>query len=198
MEWPELLLPAATALLGGGGVAAFLRSRGQNKADLMNALTAERSALAKEQADYRAAITAEIATIRQREALQDQREEAQERRNQELSTAVSERTREIGGLQAQVGGLQAQVNVQTDRIRELEALYRASIEDNAKLSARLDQIEKERAAAVQRLQTEMATREFLERENNDFRKENERLRGQLPPREIATKPGLRDSSGTKE
>lgn len=190
MDWQDLLLPALTALLGGGGVAAWLRSRGQNKADLMNALTAERVALAKEQADYRAAITAEIATIRQREAVQDQREESHERRNQELSASLSDRVREIGGLQAQV-------KVQDERIRELDTLYRASIEDKAKLAARIDQIEAERASAIQRLQTEMATRQFLERENNEIRKENERLRAQLPPREV-TKPGLRDSSTAKE
>jgi chromosome segregation ATPase len=183
-DWGDWGLAVVTALLGGGGAAAFFRSRGQNKADLLNAMTAAQVAFAKEQSEYRASISADLAAIRQREVEQDNREQAQERRNQELSAALAERTREIGGLQAQISS-------SVERIRELETMYRQLLEEKGRLSARLEQIEIERASAVQRLQTEMATRQFLERENNEIRKENDRLRSNLPARE-EVKPGLRE------
>lgn len=123
----------AGALLGGGGLAALVRAKVQNRVD-------ERTQLSAEQVQFREHMRAEIARL-------DERSRNLESRNQKL--------------EEQVLSLTIQNSKQADQIEDLK---------------------KENETATRQLATTNAKNDFLERENNDLRRENQRLREKLPQR----------------
>jgi HD-GYP domain-containing protein (c-di-GMP phosphodiesterase class II) len=135
-DW-SWLVTLAVGLLGGGGLSALWRARGQNRTD-------ERTQLSTEQLQFREHMRAEIARL-------DERSRNLETRNQ--------------ALEERVLTLTIQNENQAHQIKELT--------------------EDKEASALQ-LKMVSGQKDFLERENNELRRENLRLRERLPTRTEVT------------
>ncbi len=149
------------AILGGGGIAALLRSIGQNRVDFRNQLT-------QEQISFRADMRAEIARL-------DAKLADSERRNDLLEATQHEH---IG----QISALQQQNKEQAIQIERLVVQNAKQADQISQQAAVIDQLTGEKAQAVNDAQKAIAARDFLERENGELRRECERLRIKLPPR----------------
>lgn len=160
MDW-SIVVTIAGFLLGGGGLAALWRTRGQNRND-------ERSQLTAEQQAFRQSMASELSSLRQ-QILEV------EKRNDLLESESREQAKQIASLTTQNGFQQTQLSQQATQIASLTT-------QNATQAAQIAALTEEKAAVIQRLQVISAQKEFIERENNDLRKELWRLRGKLPNR----------------
>lgn len=156
MDWGDVIGGAVGFLAGGGGLVAFYRARSQNRVD-------ERTQLSKEQADFRAAMAAELSALRTQVT-------AQLALNDKLESLVAEQGRTIERLTVHD-------EVKTQQIAELRG-------QNAELLAKLNDqsnqiavLQNDKAQAVDRARTLELKVGVLERENNDLRGEVNRLRG---------------------
>jgi hypothetical protein len=151
-----------TALVGGGGgIAALLRARGQNKVDLSAQLT-------NEQVKFREHMASEIARL-------DTAHAAAEKRGDELAALQQE------GVKA-IAKLQQQNSDQAEQIKTLTRQNNDQATQIAELRTQNEQILSEKAQAIHIAQVATSAKEFLERENGELRREVQRLKEQLPPR----------------
>lgn len=149
MEPYVTLLAALGGILAGmGGVGAYVRARGSNRADSIKSLS-------EAEATFRQAQAERIARLELRLDQQDTRNDSLETENRKLTNRVSELEAENRALQRSIG--------------ELSEQYREAIQRIAVLTERLDAAEKARATAVQQAQVAIAKAEILERENTNLR-----------------------------
>lgn len=146
---------------GLGGVATYLRFIGQNKTD-------DRRQLTQEQTAFRQAMAAEIAALRQQTRnLEADKDKLEARMNETAQTAA--RLIERSEKQEQQIAQQA---------TQIAAQDRQIAQQSEQIAALTD----ERQQYIERLAVVEAQRTYLESECNVLRRENERLRGQLPAR----------------
>ncbi|MBK9944291.1 MAG: hypothetical protein IPP13_22045 [Kouleothrix sp.] len=158
IEWGQIVLALLSVMGGAGGVTAWYRARSQNRTD-------ERKLLTDEQIAFRSAMAAEIgrlSALQQALATDKDKLEAQladqGRQLERLRTLDEIKERQIAELQKQNADLVLRSNAQQG---EIEALR------------------EEKARVLQQLTVAHATKELLERENNDLRREMSRLRSDL-------------------
>lgn len=168
MDWIELL-PAAIGLIGGGGgVVALYRAHTQNKVDASRLVFEQQSA-------FQQGLATEVARL------------------SALVQVLGNDKDKLEGLLAEQGKLLTRLEtldqIKTQQIEKLEAL-------NKELSARVDEQQREiqelreqKATIGQQLATALATVQFLERENGELRRENERLRADLDGARAGAKHG---------
>jgi hypothetical protein len=156
------ILLMITALVGGfGGLGALLRARGQNRVDQSAQLT-------NEQVKFREHMAGEIGRL-------DQALAAAEKRGDDLAALVQQGTKDIAALQQQ--------NLdQAKQIDKLTAQNTAQAAQIAEQAILIEQITGEKAKAIHDAQVATSTKEFLERENGELRREVQRLKEQLPAR----------------
>jgi Tfp pilus assembly protein PilP len=173
-DWFKVL----ASLVAGGGLATLLRAFGQNRTDRYNAVTAERSQLSTEQAEFRAAMAAQLARL-------DAQVAEQSRRNDAL---------EIQGLEhvKQIAVLERDKDVQAHQIANLQRQNEGQGKQITEQHARIEALTEEKAQIIQRLQVAEAKADFLERENNQLRQENLRLRERLPTRVEVSDESLKE------
>lgn len=159
-EWLAITL----AILGGGlltGAGAFLRARGQNRIEAAKQQTDDRTLLFKDTREWLAYQDAQIASLIAR--------------NGTLEARLLTQGEKQAAHSAEIEALQRQDREKTAQITRLQ-------EQNTQQAAQIATLTEENASTTQRLKVEIAKGEFLERECNDLRRENERLRTLLPPR----------------
>lgn len=156
---------ALVAAIGGlAGVAAYIRARGQNKYD-------ERSQLSEEQQKFRQAMFEQLGVLR------TQVQEV-EKRNDVLETEGRRQAEMIAGLSTKNEYQERQLSLQAEQIQTLR-------EQNVRQAEQIAALTEEKAAYAQRVQIAEAKANFLERENNELRREVNRLKAKLPPRNEA-------------
>jgi len=155
------LLPAIVGLIGGGGgVAALLRARAQNKVDAGRLVFEQQSA-------FQHGLATEVARL------------------SALVQVLGNDKDKLEGLLAEQGKLLTRLEtldqIKTQQIEKLEA-------QNKELSLRVDEQERtiaglrdEKATIGQQLANVTAAKEFLERENGELRREIAYLRGLPAP-----------------
>lgn len=148
-------------LLGGGGLVALLRVRTQNRVD-------ERTQLSSEQVSFRQSMAAELAEVRA-----ENRTTAS--RNDTLEKELREQGKLLAALEERDAQKTEQLKLQAQQILELKT-------QNAAQAQQLTQLTEEKAKMTQKLAIVQAQYEFVERENGELRRENERLRSLLPVR----------------
>lgn len=157
LSWGDLMALAGI-LIGGGGLAALWRTRNQNRVDDRRQLTEEQAAFRRDMAEQLAALRTQVAELsRRNDVLED------DAKKQAVLTARLEQTNET-----QAG----QLLRQAEQIRELE-------KTNTTLETRLLELVDEKAALISRVTALQLTKDVLERENNDLRREVATLRGRL-------------------
>lgn len=160
-DWVTWMFGTFATLGGMTGLAAFVRARGQNKVD-------DRRQLTDEQIAFRQAQAADLASIRQQ--LRDgeaDKDKLEVRLNETI--AVSNRLLERSETQER-------------RIKEQEEQIAALRSQNAQQAQQIAALTEERAAYLEQLSIAKSRAEFLEREVNALRIENQRLRDKLPAR----------------
>lgn len=155
LSW-EAAVTLMVGLFGGGTLAALLRARTQNRVDERKQLTDEQTAFRRDMAEQLAALRTQVAEL--------------SRRNDDLERDAKEQAK-LGARLEQTNTFQAdQLKHQAEQIRELERT-------NTALEQRLLDLVDEKAQLAQRLTALQLTKDVLERENNDLRRENATLRG---------------------
>ncbi len=160
-EWATWVIAVVGLLGGSGGLAAYLRARGENRND-------ERSQLTTEQIAFRQALAAELTALRVQVAELDKSKDALEDKAAEQGKQIAVLTRE-NEYQARETKLQAE---QIGLLRD----------QNAKQASQIAALTEENTSTTQRLAIVTAQKDFIEKENNDLRREVERLREKLPAR----------------
>ena len=129
MTWP-LLIAVIGAILGTGGVAAFIRAYGQNRTDM-------RSALASEQATFRQDLAAQIARLETRvDSLEQERDKlAIQNASQiaQIATLETQNTQQSESLKVQ----RTLIDESGKKITALETRQTDLVEENAKLKNQL-------------------------------------------------------------
>jgi chromosome segregation ATPase len=153
---------AVVGLLGGsGGIAAYLRARGQNRND-------ERSQLTTEQIAFRQALAVELTALRAQVAELDKSKDGLEAQTAEQGKQIAVLTREN---EYQARDMKAQAE-------QIGVLH----DQDAKKTSQIEKLTEENASTTQQLKIEIAKNNFLEKENNELRREVERLKKQKPAR----------------
>jgi len=163
-EWLAIVL----AILGGGlltGAGAFLRSVGQNRVERAKQQTDDRTLLFKDTREWLAYQDAQIASLITRNEQLEARLTAQAEKQASHSAT---HTAEIAELQRQD--------------REKTAQLTALTEQNTRQAAQIASLTDERQQYIERLKVSETKAGFLERENNELRSENARIRALLPVR----------------
>ncbi len=159
-DW-SIIVALLAAVLGGGGVAGWLRARGQNQTD-------GRAQLASEQEAYRRQLGEQIARLQTRI-------DESEKRNDVLEQELRTQGKDLAALQTTNAYQERQLHEQAAQIGELRT-------QNATQAQQLAALTEEKAGVVQRLQAEVLKNDFLTRETNDLRREIQRMREKLPAR----------------
>lgn len=161
-----------SALLGGGGIVALVRARGEHRQAEQTALTQHQQftakALAEQEKQFRDML------IEQTNRLQEQLKDV-DARNDKMSEQYASTMHTVGRLEATVAA-------GADRINDLVLNVTRTHEQNTALIERMKNLDDERAGMVQSLQVSFSTRELLQKENEQLRAEIARVKGQLPPR----------------
>lgn len=158
MDWYAVATAVIGFLGGGGGVVALYRARSQNKVD-------ERRQLTDEQIAFRNAMAAELSALRTQVS-------ELSRRNDVLEDDAKKTASLTAGLKTTNEYQARQLTQQQEQITQLQRA-------NAALEARLAELVEEKAKVVQQLQVAIAEKGFLERENAQYRQENQSLRLRL-------------------
>lgn len=159
-DWSAIVLVVGS-LLGGGGLAALLRARSQNRVD-------ERAQLTTEQQSFRQSMAEQIARL---QAQLD----GGAKRNDVLEQELRTLGKELAALQKTNEFQAQQLHDQAEQITVLRT-------QNATQAQQIAALTEEKAGIVQRLQAEVLKSDFLTRENNELRHEVQRLREKLPLR----------------
>lgn len=149
------------AALGGGGIGAYVRAKGQNTTDDRAQLTTEQQAFRREMAE-------------QLSALRTQQVES-DRRNDALESETREQGKQIAVLSSRNEAQQQQLKDQAEQIVMLRT-------QNGQQAVQIAALTEEKASVIQRLQIAESKYDFVQRENNELRAEITRLHKQLPPR----------------
>lgn len=153
---------AVVGLLGGsGGIAAYLRARGQNRTD-------DRRALTEEQASFRQAMAAELAALRQKVNDLEKGKDA-------VEVQAADQGKQIAALEVRNAYQEQQIEKQAGEIAALKV-------QNTEQAGQIATLTTERQEYLTRLKIAETRADVLERECNDLRNENMRLRSKLPPR----------------
>lgn len=166
---------AAVGVLGGlGGLAALWRARSQNRVE------AGRLRLDRE-SGFRDHLLQEVARLSALVQTLDQGKDKLEEKHVEV-------VRELSRLQER----DAQKSQQIEALQAQNALLVARVDEQDKTIADLTN---QRATALDRLQVAQAKSEFLERENNELRLENHRLRQRVEGQVAEGHASISSSSG---
>lgn len=160
-EWITLVFGAFATIGGLTGLAAYVRARGQNRVD-------DRRLTLDEQIAFRADMRGEIAALRTKIAELEKSKDATE-------LVSAEQGKQLTALEVKNSYQAEQLAAQATEIRALR-------EQNAQQAAQIAALTDERAAYLERLKIAEAKNDFMERENGDLRRENQRLREKLPLR----------------
>lgn len=152
IDLQAIIIALISALLGGGGVAAWIRAKGQNRTDYLDKLLARISQV--------------------------------EKRTDDQDVHISALAAENSGLHHEQGRLQGESAAQERNLIELRELARVLTGRIGELAQRVADETKERARAIHNEQVQRSKADFLERENNVLRLENNRLRLLLPSRSV--------------
>lgn len=142
-------------------MVAILRARTQNRVD-------ERTQLSSEQISFRQSMATELAEVRA-----ENRGTAA--RNDTLEKELRDQGKLLAALEERDAQKTKQLELQAQQILELK-------NQNAGQAQQLATLTEEKAQMIQQLSIVQAKYEFVERENGELRRENERLRTQLPVR----------------
>lgn len=150
------------ATLGGlGGLAAFIRARGQNRTDFVAQLNSGAQALITA---YENRVTKLEAKIEVLQKHSDDQDEQLRKQGEELSYRKAQ-------------------SEQNDRaIVELKGTVQQLQTQNAQQAVQIAQLTDEKARLINRVTIAESKYTFIENENNILRTENERLRAALPMR----------------
>jgi len=163
-DWSAIVL-ALGGLLGGGGIAALIRARSQNRVD-------ERAQLTTEQQSFRQSMAEQIAGLRVQ--LTDGA-----KRNDGLEQELRTQGKELAALGTKNEYQERQLHEQAEQIADLRT-------QNATQAQQIAALTEEKAVVIQRLQAEVLKNDFLTREINELRHEVSRMREKLPVRAEAT------------
>lgn len=157
-DWSQIvpIVAGIGGLVGGaGGLAALLRARSQNKVD-------ERTQLSAEQQAFRRDMAAELATLRTAMgALVQDKEKLETRLDEQREQLVELRTLD---------------RVKTSQIEQLQARNSTLEQTVAAQQQQIKTLDEQKSSIEKQLLNMTASRDFLERENTQLRRENELLR----------------------
>lgn len=160
-EWATWVIAMVGLLGGSGGLAAYLRARGQNRND-------ERSQLTTEQIAFRQALAIELTALRAQVTELDKSKDA-------LEDKAAEQGKQIAVLSKENEYQARSIAAQAEQIGRLS-------DQNAKQASQIAALTEENVSATQRLAIVTAQKDFLEKECNELRMEVQRMRVLLPVR----------------
>ncbi len=161
-DWVTWVI-AVIGTIGGlyTGWATIVRARGQNKND-------ERSQLTTEQVSYRQSLREDMAILRAQVAELDKSKDA-------LEAIAAEQGKQIAVLSRENEYQAREMRAQAEQISALH-------DQNGKQASQIAALTEENTSTTQRLAIVTAQKDFIEKENNELRREVERLREKLPAR----------------
>lgn len=124
LDWTAIITAIITAALSGTGVAAFYRTRNQNRVDAQRALSDEQIAFRRDMAAELSSLRAEIANLKDANQRIDERNDSLVRENGELQGRVRFLEEQNADLKNQIMNERAEKEAMKSKIAKLEEQVR--------------------------------------------------------------------------